>query len=34
MYLIPYPSHVRQNISGALYFAAPSRGPLVNKNYF
>lgn len=22
MYLIPYPSHVRQNIAGALYFAA------------
>lgn len=24
MYLIPYPSHVRQNIAGALCFAAPT----------
>lgn len=24
MHLIPYTSHVRQNIAGALYFAAPT----------
>lgn len=25
MYLIPYSSHVWQNIAGALYFAAPTQ---------